>query len=447
MPYLPADYATRLRRAGLDVTEISGWRTRGRPGPFVPVGSLQHHTGANAVGWSKAEEMSYARWLFLTGRSDLPAPLCHRSTARDGTVYLGAAGRANHAGKAKASGSVAAGDGNSLYTGDEWMVSGKQAIPKALYDSAVTSAAVDLHMFGNSARATSGHFQTSVTGKWDPGENGKSIDMNKFRRDVEARMAALYAKPTPPKPSGPTAPFTVAQWSTQFSDSPAKKRHDADAVFSLGYDAIGITEASKSDAGKKTREIVRKAAAKYGYTVRFGKGDTGVAVKLSTVSGSVKEGYEKVVNKRTGDKPHGERGIQWVRYVHKVHGPVRVAAVHYVTKHTPGSAATNRRYADAIGAWAQKMGRGERIAFVLGDMNMDDQHTDVFFGQPIATCWDDRKKWPNTAPKAGTIDVIARYTKDSRVGKCAAVKVWKDDELPLHGDHFLVVARYDIVKG
>lgn len=442
MAYLPADYPTRMRRAGLTVEVDPRWRTNGRPGSFGPVGDLEHHTGASAVGWSKVREKTYALWLFFTGRKDLPAPLCQRTTARDGTVYLGAAGRANHAGKAKARGSVAAGDGNSLYVGNEWMVSGTEPIPKALYESAVTSAAVTLRMLGSSVRACAGHFETSITGKWDPAENGKSIDMNEFRAKVQERMTELYA----PRPTGKVA-RTYAHWSTQFSDSDAKKRADAQAVFSLGFDTIGITEVSKSAAGKRSRKIIRQAARAAGYTVKFGGGDTGKAVKKSITVGRVRKGYRKVVSARGGATPHGERGILWLGYHDKDLGEMRDAAVHYVTRRTPDSNATNRRYAKAIGDWGREKGKGDRLAFISGDMNLDDEHLDVFFGQPFTTCWDDRKKWPNTAPGTGTIDVVARYNGDARVGKAVAVKVYKDDELPLHGDHFLVAARYEIEKG
>src|SRR5689334_14754764 len=109
---LPADLPARFRAAGLKVVEIAGWESRGRPkstGEFKPVGVLNPHTG------DKADGKAYAAGILVRGRSDLAGPLCHLSIGRDGTVYIVAAGRANHAGKAKSVGSVAAGDGNTLY--------------------------------------------------------------------------------------------------------------------------------------------------------------------------------------------------------------------------------------------------------------------------------------------------------------------------------------------
>lgn len=177
---LPRD----LRRAGLDVVVVKGWRTRGRPGSFNPVGVLWHHTGAHDGKGDAASDLEYARWMFLTGRSDLPAPLCQLAISAEGTVYVGAIGRANHAGVAKSAGSVAAGDGNALYVGVECMNSGSQGWSDSQYSAMVTTGVVLGRLLGTSARAQNGHKETSITGKWDPGE----LDMDKFRRDVAAGL-------------------------------------------------------------------------------------------------------------------------------------------------------------------------------------------------------------------------------------------------------------------
>src|SRR5690349_17149722 len=101
MTRLPDNLPDRLRAAGLTVVEFDGWESRGRPastGGFEPDGNLHHHTGSTGNGRESA------RWMFMDGRPDLPPPLCHMSTDRQGVIYVGAAGRANHAGKARASG-------------------------------------------------------------------------------------------------------------------------------------------------------------------------------------------------------------------------------------------------------------------------------------------------------------------------------------------------------
>jgi hypothetical protein len=211
MTNLPDNTADILRDAGLKVVEVPGWKTRGRPvstGGFEPVGVLNHHTAASALGWVKSKIADYIHWIFFVGRpSDgLPPPLCNIVLWRDGTVYLGAAGRANHAGKAKARGTVAAGDGNRMYVGIEWMLSGTEIIPEVMYDAGVLLNKVLLDkILHTSVGTVAAHYETSVTGKWDIGDpkgvawNGHRVmNMATFRRAVQDR-----AIPSP-KPKAPT---------------------------------------------------------------------------------------------------------------------------------------------------------------------------------------------------------------------------------------------------
>lgn len=202
MNRLTEDLIAALRAAGLEVVVITGWLARGRPGSFAPVGVLNHHTGASARGWTRLKELAYAKWMFLTGRPDLPAPLCQIALGRSGVVYIGAAGRANHAGVARASGSVAAGDGNTLYAGIEWMLSGTEAIPPEMMDAAVLLNAVLTETQTRTSVGTiSCHYNTSVTGKWDIGDpagvlhNGaRVLDINLFRSRVADARVRLYEK-------------------------------------------------------------------------------------------------------------------------------------------------------------------------------------------------------------------------------------------------------------
>jgi hypothetical protein len=83
--------ADRLRRAGLKVVEVAGWKTRGAE-VFDPDGSVDHHT----AGARSGNTPSMAVCIY--GRSDVPGPLCHVLIGRDNTCYVIAAGRANHAG-------------------------------------------------------------------------------------------------------------------------------------------------------------------------------------------------------------------------------------------------------------------------------------------------------------------------------------------------------------
>lgn len=175
------DLADVLRDAGLDVEEIDGWKTRGRPastGGFSPVGNLWHHTGG------APDTRAYADWMAREGRADLPAPLCHVAVTRGGRMIVSAAGRANHAGKARAAGPVPAGDGNALYAGWECMNTGSEGWTKDQYRAMVVAAAATSLHYGWSAQANRAHRETSTTGKWDPGQ----LDMDRFRADIAREM-------------------------------------------------------------------------------------------------------------------------------------------------------------------------------------------------------------------------------------------------------------------
>lgn len=183
---LPKDLAKTLRAYGLKVVVVPGYATRGRPastGGFDPVGVLCHHTATR-----KTSLVASVLRLLVSGRSDLPGPLCQIGLGRDGTVYLIASGRANHAGTAKSVGTVSAGDGNSLYIGVEAFNDGVgEPWPAVQYNAYVLLCAVlSLKVTGNSANTVAGHKETSVTGKIDP-----RFDMSDFRNKVAVKMGDL----------------------------------------------------------------------------------------------------------------------------------------------------------------------------------------------------------------------------------------------------------------
>lgn len=176
---LPADLARTLRRYGLKVVVVPGYSTRGRPastGEFAPVGVLCHHTATR-----KTSLVASVLRLLIDGRSDLPGPLCQIGLGRDGTVYLIASGRANHAGTAQRSGTVAAGDGNKLYIGIEAFNDGVgEKWPREQYEAyALLAAVLSAIITQNSANTVRAHKETSVTGKIDP-----TFNMDAFRTRV-----------------------------------------------------------------------------------------------------------------------------------------------------------------------------------------------------------------------------------------------------------------------
>lgn len=462
---LPTNLPGLLRQAGLTVVEVDGWRHRGRPGSFAPVGVLNHHTGASARGWTRAKELSYARWMFLTGRSDLPAPLCQIALGRSGVVYIGAAGRANHAGTAKASGSVSGGDGNKLYIGIEWMLSGTEAIPATMMEAGIRlNAVLSEKVTGNSVNTISCHYNTSITGKWDIGDpngvqfkNVKVLDIPKFRTATKSRRATIYrTKPSPTKPANKGGVkhsnaahsyVRAGHISMQHSDTLEQWAHDAERVFSMGYDWITGTEAG----AKRHYTILKAAAKKHGYQWARLRGNW-IAVKRSIIKkGTFKRDGEIVASRNEFHGAGRDRAVVWVSFVHATPGVGRISVVasHYPPKGRPkAKVAANRvnvetttKMGKAVSAKMAELGKGKALAFYGGDQNIVDRHSDTFFGGPVTSAWDELKKWPNTG--RGNIDVIASFNNDART-KVLKARRYTDKQLFLHTDHFLIEATYRI---
>lgn len=180
--------AREFRAAGRKVIEVDGWENRGRPastGNFDPQGpSTTHHTGTRSGPDNNAPSLS----VLISGRSDLPGPLCQYAVAYDGTVYVIAAGRANHAGsvgKSGVPGMPYGADGNALAVGDEVMTDGTQQLPEAQRRSIAVCNAVVLKHKNRGAEYAHRHADISGTGKWDIG----SLTTQQVRSDAEAAMS------------------------------------------------------------------------------------------------------------------------------------------------------------------------------------------------------------------------------------------------------------------
>lgn len=211
------DLTEAVRRSGLEVVPLPGWQTRERPassGGFAPVGVEIHHTG----GESDARE--YVEWMAYTGRTDLPAPLCQLALSRLGVVYVVAAGRANHAGVTRARGDwLRAGDGNAQLLGIEALNTGTERWSATQYGAYVRLCAALCHHYGWPAAHVVAHYETSTTGKWDPGDpgsghgpDGRSLDMARFRREVGRAITELEESEHMPTADE----IAAAVWQRQF---------------------------------------------------------------------------------------------------------------------------------------------------------------------------------------------------------------------------------------
>lgn len=177
--------ADRLRAAGLQVSEVSGWRTRGSTG-FHPRGVVTHHTAGSSRG--NAPSLN----VCVHGRRDLPGPLCHVMVARDNTCFVIAAGTANHAGRGGWRGL----SGNSSVYGVEVENVGTAA-ESWRPDQVDTMARVAAALAG-------GHISADMCclhKEWAPGRkpDPHSIDGGDHRRRVAAILNRPSTPTTPPK--------------------------------------------------------------------------------------------------------------------------------------------------------------------------------------------------------------------------------------------------------
>lgn len=174
-----------LSNAGLRVAEVPGWQDRGL-GDFGPtLGVLCHHTGGSRRGNMPALT------TLLEGRPDLRGPLAQLGLGRDGTYYIVAAGKAQHAGKGIWAGITA---GNDHFIGIEAQHSGQTNDPwpdvqMRAYQHGV--AAILRHLRLDAERCA-GHKEYAPKRKPDP-----TFNMGEFRSAVRAILAGNAPAPTP----------------------------------------------------------------------------------------------------------------------------------------------------------------------------------------------------------------------------------------------------------
>jgi len=204
-PLSPDRLLEVLRAEGLKVVEHSGWRTHNRAGhgPWGPVnGVMIHHTVS--TGTANSVRICY------DGYDSLPGPLCHGVIAKDGTVHLTSAGRANHAGGGDPNvlqaviderynsappaphqhqGSIGAVDGNAHFYGFECvnLGDGKDPWPAEQVTAITKVSAAICRAHGWSAKSVIGHSEWS---DWKNDPKGPGMpSMPSLRTEVQARLA------------------------------------------------------------------------------------------------------------------------------------------------------------------------------------------------------------------------------------------------------------------
>jgi N-acetyl-anhydromuramyl-L-alanine amidase AmpD len=171
--------ADALRARGLKVVEQPGWHTRGREWAAEPKGILCHHTAGAMHG--NAPSLN----LVQDGRPDLAGPLSQFVLGRDGTWYVVAAGRSNHAGAGIWEG-ITAGNSQMLGIEAENAGTGKDPWPAIQLNSYAHGVAALLERLGQSPRMVAGHkeYARPLGRKIDP-----TFDMFEFRTAVASAMS------------------------------------------------------------------------------------------------------------------------------------------------------------------------------------------------------------------------------------------------------------------
>jgi len=181
-----------LESAGLKVAEVNGWRTRGN-GDVGPIkGVMCHHTAGPRLG--NMPSLGVLR----DGRPGLSGPLAQLGLGRDGTFFVIAAGRANHAGRGSFKGVAT---GNTSFIGIEAENTGRLTgsamdfpWPDVQLDAYARGAAAILKHIGANADMCCGHkeFALPAGRKPDPTfdvQLSNHGDMDQFRAKVAGIMA------------------------------------------------------------------------------------------------------------------------------------------------------------------------------------------------------------------------------------------------------------------
>ena len=200
-----------LRLAGLIVAEVPGWRDRGFGNVGRIFGVICHHTAGPRTGNIPSLN------TLIKGRPRIPATAAHRAfpalpgplaqlgLARDGTFYVIAAGRANHAGRGSFTlNGTRVVNGNSNLIGIEAENAGAPTDlpwPQVQEEAYHRGVAAILKRLSLGAECCIGHKEWSPTRKpFDP-----RLDMKEFRKSVAAILAGTAPPPVMIPPAEPPA--------------------------------------------------------------------------------------------------------------------------------------------------------------------------------------------------------------------------------------------------
>jgi hypothetical protein len=238
MPYSLIWLPQVLKNAGLKVALVDGWEDRGRGDTGPIYGVICHHTATT----KKSANMPTLQTL-IHGRSDLSGPLAQLGLGRDGTYYVIAAGRSNHAGAGIWKGLT---NGNANFIGIEAENTGLAndlPWPAVQMDAYHRGVAAILNHIGRSAEYCAAHKEYALPKgrKPDP-----SFDMVAFRASVAAIMNGTAPAPVlipavekiaPPGTPAPRTTLRRGDRGELVKQIQTKLGVQADGIFGPGTEA------------------------------------------------------------------------------------------------------------------------------------------------------------------------------------------------------------------
>jgi peptidoglycan hydrolase-like protein with peptidoglycan-binding domain len=240
-----------LEDAGLKVSRVDGWETRGVGDVGEIFGIICHHTGSLNP---QRQNMPTLRSLrdgrkASPGLEALPGPLAQLGLARDGTYFVIAAGRAIHAGK----GSFRDVSGNRRFIGIEAENEGTLGDfpwPAVQVDAYHRGVAAILKKLNLDASFCCGHKEYAPGRKPDP-----DLNMVEFRAAVQAILDGTG-------PPVPIIPPVEPQPQPGQAPRPTLRRPVTSELVKVVQEKVGVTPDGKF--GPKTEAAVREFQRNHG---------------------------------------------------------------------------------------------------------------------------------------------------------------------------------------
>ena len=268
-----------VKSAGVKFKTVKGWQSRGHGAMGVIQSVMAHHTAGPSRGNSPSLN------VVTYGRPGLSGPLAQIFLARNGTVYLVAAGRAYHAGVVNSSRYQ-----NSHSIGIEAEATGVSSWPKAQMDAYAKLCKALAKEFGLPVSRVVGHKEAcSPRGrKIDP-----NFNMNQFRAKVSGAKGGVS---TSGGSSGGSKSYSSVSYGTTLGkwDKGDPVRDWQDFLVSQGY---GLGKGGVDGFfGDSTVSATRKYQRKVGVT------DDGMAGK-DTWAKAKKDGFKWTRKPKKSSKP------------------------------------------------------------------------------------------------------------------------------------------------